>query len=180
MIKKILTVLAVVSLLLMSAVSFSRTIYKTVDKDGNITFSDAPSLNSVKINITPSDSKKLNPATQEDLKYYAKETKENTKKKKKIVEVLDEINKKLQSLDEDKIKADNALTKCLARPRVMYEDFSQCPKDAVDKSRCVILTNLPTTKENCTHPSYPRLINLIEQLKTERKKLQKTLSELDN
>lgn len=171
-------------LILIGLNTHAETIYKTVDENGNVSFSGEPSYNSVKVKIHVSPPS-TDTTVANDVERYKQQNKADNRRVKNIKDQLTLINAKLIKLAQDKKNADAEMKKCMQRPRIMFEDFSNCKpgtvkpsKTVVSNADCVIVTNMPTTKENCTHAFYPRLLKLIKKLEDERSRLNKEIQAL--
>lgn len=161
-------------------ISFSNatSVYKTIGKDGSVTFSQEPSEDSQKVIIPPTENIETSSPVHQDIKDFKKTLKNNAKESKKLKERLGVVNQTLSKLKADKVKYDEAFTTCMSKPRIMFADYSKCPKDQVDKSQCVVMTQMPTTPENCTRQSYGPLNKSIKDLEQEKEEILKTIEKL--
>lgn len=166
-------------LLSFSSSSFSTTIYKSVDKDGNVSFSQDPSQNSIKMELPNSTPTPATSTVNQEMQQYTDEQNKNMLVKERLSKDLTKINLQLGDLAKAKERADAIVKECMTKPRIRLLDYSKCPEGSVDKSKCVIVNNIPTTPENCRRPSYHEMMKIINKLEYEKEKKLKEIKNLN-
>lgn len=154
------------------------TIYKSVDKDGNVTFSQQPSQHSIKMQLPETKTSPVANSVSQDIKEYQDEQTKNLLSREKLAKELTKIDMRLADLAKAKKRADAIVKECMTKPRIRLLDYSKCPKGTIDKSQCVIVNNIPTTPENCKRPSYHEMMKLIDDLSNKRHTLIKEMKQI--
>ncbi len=173
------------SLLLISSHALAGTVYRNVDRNGNVTYSDTPSgshSQSIEIDTSLSPQEQAEQARiKEQQKRERKKWTRETKMKTKLLSHLRKINQNLERLKSKKQQAIEDRQKCMARIQVIVHDPKACKQPGMDEQACLAeqkVTRKPATKENCTPPYYSRLLQTIEKREKSAEKVKAQLDKL--
>lgn len=173
------------ALLLVYSLVVNAAIYRNVDKNGVVTYSDTPSGNdSTEVEVDSelsSSQKEYADKLRQQEEAMLEQNAKNAKQREKIEKTLAKINASLDKLEKKKASALSQERKCMSRNRVVIMNPSACKKPGVDYDACILkqrTTQYPTTKKTCTPSYYSKLIELIDKRQKLKQQLMEQLEKL--